>query len=273
MEAILQEEKPDIVILTSNVRYERATGLAANNLGIPVLHIHDLPEMSALAYKADICVMNEYAREYVLSNNLFSLEQVHVTGQPVFEDNITVDMEMVEKVRSELRVKDYKSIVTYLEQPLNEDTEAIEAFLQKQAKEHPENLYIAKLHPNQDFEEMDVGISNYLKTKNIDLKSILFLSTVAITKDSNSGLEAALMGRNLIVVGIKEVLRLDFSKFGIAIKVSSIDNLECALQDLVTKKDDNKLLEARKKFRNKENATANILSVIREIIYRAEKSD
>ena len=74
MSKILDYEKPDLVILTADVRYEKATGLASNSLNIPVLHIHDLPEMQKLSYKADICVMNKYAYKFAIENKIGSPE-------------------------------------------------------------------------------------------------------------------------------------------------------------------------------------------------------
>ncbi|MGN0506560.1 MAG: hypothetical protein ACI4FZ_08365 [Lachnospiraceae bacterium] len=271
MKKILLYVKPDIVVLTSNVRYERATGRAANDLGIPVLHIHDLPEMKILGYDADICVMNEYAKKYLIENDICNIKKIHVTGQPVFEDNIKVDNQKVDELLIKLDKSKYSYVIMYLEQPLNKDIDIIEDFLMEQARLHPENLYLVKLHPNQDYNENLCDFnSNYIKTKSTDLKALISIADVAITMDSNSGIEAALMGKNLIVVEINDKIRVDFSKYGIAIKASSIRDLEakiCLLQDK-TSNEYIAMARGRDLFRNKENAANNIIRVIEEILIR-----
>lgn len=269
MSKILDYEKPDLVILTADVRYEKATGLASNSLNIPVLHIHDLPEMQKLSYKADICVMNKYAYKFAIENKIGSPERIHITGQPVLEDNLHIDFEQVNTIKDKLKTYNFKKMIVYLEQVLNKDVSIIEEFLLNQAKKNPQYLYVAKLHPNQNVSSDGTYLaSNFLKIRDIPLKSLLYLSDLAITKESNSGLEAALMGKPLIVVEIKDKIIMDFSKYGIAKKATSLIELERLMQDILTgnKKIAIELEKARIEFHNEENAIQNINRVIDEII-------
>lgn len=267
MQKILKYEKPDLVVLTVNVRYERATGIAANLLHIPVLYICDLPEMERLDYDADICVMNEYAKKYLLNNKVAPDDKIHVTGQPVIEDNTRIDYGEVRKVSDRIHRKDFLKLIVYLEQPLNNDTEEIELFLKEMAEKHPENLYISKLHPNQNFDCSEVYIlNNYIKTRDINLKALLYLSDLVITKDSNSGLEAAMMNKNLIVVGINDEIQIDFSQYGIALRADSLSELKRQMDLLQNENIVNKLEEARKQFRNVNNSANNIKSVMDKLL-------
>lgn len=263
MKTILKQEQPDVLVLTSNVRYERAAGLAANALGIPVIHVHDLPVMLPLAYEATVCLMNEYARKYVVENGICPAQNVRVTGQPVLEDNTKVLPEDVAAFKETYHVDRYDKVVTFLEQPNHPSNASIEALFQRESKEHPDILYIAKLHPNQDMaSDRDCDQPNYIKSRDCNLKALLSVSGVAITYLSNSGMEAALMGVPLIVAEIDEPLRLDFSKYGIAAKATSMEQLKEMIYamlngTLVVRNDD---------FNNVPNATKNIVSVIGELI-------
>ena len=80
MKRILEFERPNMVIVTCDVRMEKAAGIAANIMEIPVLNVHYLPELAPLPYEADVCVMNEYARKYISDHNIVPEKRVHVTG-------------------------------------------------------------------------------------------------------------------------------------------------------------------------------------------------
>ena len=232
MTKILQYEKPDVVVVTADVRVERASGIAANKLGIPVVHIQDLPEMDKLTYKASVCVMNQYARDYILQHKAASEEMLYITGQPVIESNTVVDPSEIQKMKKNFCFEKYKKIIVYLEQPLNLDIPEMEEFLLQESFRHPDYLYIIKLHPNQDFDkQVEFNFDcNYLKIRDCNLKALLSLADLAITRDSNSGLEAAMMGVPLIVVGLKEPVRVDFSKYGIAKKANSIQEIKSIIE-------------------------------------------
>ena len=268
MTKILQYEKPDVVVVTADVRVERASGIAANRLEIPVVHIQDLPEMDKLTYKAYVCVMNQYAKNYILEHKAVSEEMLYITGQPVIESNTVVDHNEMKKMQKNFCFEKYKKIIVYLEQPLNLDIPEIEEFLLQESFRHPDYLYIIKLHPNQDFDKpMEFNLDcNYRKIRDCNLKVLLSFTDLAITRDSNSGLEAAMMGVPLIVVGLKEPVRVDFSKYGIAKKVNSIQEMKLIMECICKEDQDllNSMEIAREQFLNKSNAASNIAEIIRK---------
>ena len=114
MKEILEYENPDAVIITSGVRTERAVGIAANELKIPVIRIVDLHEFERSGCECYTCVMNEYAKKYAISILNENPEHVYVTGQPVFEDNYRLDAQINLKIRSELQLDKYDKLIVYL---------------------------------------------------------------------------------------------------------------------------------------------------------------
>ena len=268
MQQILEYEKPDIVIGTSSVRYEKAAGIAANQLGISVVHIHDLVEMNPLPFNAEIFVMNNYAKEKAVVRGVAPSEKIHVTGQPCFEYDLKPDEIEEKKIRLQFNIKQYQKVIIYLEQPLNKDIEKIENFLKRKAENNQDYLYIIKLHPNQDFPRNYYRNKNFIKIRKCSLKALLRISDIAITCDSTSGLEAALMGIPLVVVGIENEIRMDFSKYGIAIKVNSIDALDTALHSIDNPEVRDKLKNSQLQFKNKENSVNNIIDKIIDIIHQ-----
>ncbi len=267
MKRILKEENPDLLIVTCDVRMEKAAGIAANELGIPVLRIHDLPEMKPQSYKATICVMNEYARNYVINKNICCPEDVIVTGQPVFEKDMEINEKYFAGLKKELGFGKYQKILLYLEAPQNPDTNIIEEKLKYMAEKYPENLYIVKLHPNQDFVEEEQLFENYKKIRDIELKYLIHAADVVLTRDSTGGIEAALMGKPVVIISILSSFVLDYSKYGIAVKANNLDEMarlleECCDKESKTYRD---IKEAQKLFQNKPHAIENILNKIKEI--------
>lgn len=263
MKSILRAEQADVVVLTCDVRYELAAGLAANELDIPVVCIHDLPQMNHLYYDATLCVMNEYAKEYITEKKICPKEKIRVTGQPVLEDNTRIDPQDVAAFKAKYHVDQYKKVVTFLEQSTAPGNSPIEALLQREAAENPDILYVAKLHPNQNIDPAEpCTVSNFLKLRDCSLKALLSVSGVAITFMSNSGMEAALMGVPLIVAEIGQPLLLDFSKYGIAAKATSIDELKKMIYDML----DGTLVVCNKDFNNVPNAAKNIVEVLGEVM-------
>lgn len=270
MQRIIEREHPDAVCVSCDARMERAAGIAANRLGIPVLMILDLPELDrrTLFFKADICVMNEYAKIWMLNNTDLEDKQIHVTGQPVLEDNTKIDSMELMKTKCELAVNNYKNVIVYLEQPGYVDSNDIENLLLEMSKDNKENLYIIKLHPNQENREYHSVMGNYIVTRNMNLKALLGLSNIAITGDSNSGIEAFMLDNVLLTVSINQKLGIDFSEYGISKKSVSLIELRKDIEEACLNSHNfvEKYVPNRNAFANIENASENIGKVIRNLL-------
>ena len=269
MKTILEYEKPDALVITCGVRSEKAAGLAANILGIPVIRIADLPAFEETGCECVTCVMNEYAKKYAISHLHLDPKKVIITGQPVFEDNLKVEQGIIDKIYHQLKVNDYHKFILYLDEPGLVESGQIEDKLLEIATSHQDWLFVIKLHPNQNLNESMYLRENIYKVKNIDLKALLYLCDVAITKDSTTGLEAVLVGAPLINILLSETY-LDYSEYGISEKVMDLKDLEkaiceCLDFDSMTFR---RLEDGRKSMSNYENAAANIVDVIKNEIFK-----
>lgn len=273
MKEILSYEKPDAVVITCGVRTEKAVGIAANELGIPVIRIADLNEFEPSGSDCYTCVMNEYAREFAISSLHVSSDKVFVTGQPVFEENSKIDEAENERVRNELRLDWYDKTIVYLEQPELAEVGEMEKKLIAIAESNPDWLVIFKQHPNQND---DVGMElpeNTIVLRKYPLKYLLHNCDLAITRDSTAGVEAVLLDKPLISTALSEggskykAADVDYSRYGISYKIRKTDELADAVDKCLNDSDEAVLLkEKRGKFKNAANVSENVYKVLRKAV-------
>ena len=261
---ILQHVQPNIVVVSVNVRFEAAVGIAANQLGIPVVYIQDCPIALPMPFKADVCVMNEYTRKLYIEANIEEAKNIHLTGQPIY-DLVDQNTDNITEIKKQLSLDRFNKLVVYLETPDNEDTLIIEEFFKEEAIKNTDTMYVMKLHPNMNISnDPDIILNNLIRVQNVALLPLLANADIAITRDSTSGLEACFMDVDLIVVNLNEKpLDLDYSTLGIAIKANTIKELHDSLSMLfhceITKQE---LKNNRKLFKNVPHATKNITRII-----------
>jgi len=274
MKKILEFEKPDVVILTCTVRMEKAAGLAANELGIPVIMIlGTIGDDDIIPYNCKVCVMNESAKKNILQNNSIDMKDIIITGQPDYEENIKIDEKRKNEIKIKLETDKYARVITYVPQPRQRDNHIIMSELIKIAQKNNENLFIVKLHPNEFIQEykdyIDVKPDNLLITKDAELPYYLYLSDLVLTKFSMGGLYAVFMDKPLVILNIfNEELFPDYSKYGVAVSVNDISKLDNKIIELLSidSKANDKLKLARREFRNVENSVENIIKVIEKSI-------
>lgn len=270
MKEILEHEKPDAVIITSGVRTERAVGIAANELKIPVIRIVDLHEFERSGCECYTCVMNEYAKKYAISILNEKPEHVYVTGQPVFEDNYRLDAQINLKIRSELQLDKYDKLIVYLEQPGLNETSSVENEIIRIAKEKPNWLFVIKQHPNQTDDLKNDICENIVSFRKYPLNYLLNNCDVAITRDSTAGLEAVLLDKPLINTALAEtsnkfaVMDFDYSSYGISYKVTNLKDLLLAIETCLDNNSEiaSKLKRNRTLFKNAPHVIDNIYQVL-----------
>ncbi|WP_276952170.1 CDP-glycerol glycerophosphotransferase family protein [Acetatifactor muris] len=265
MELIIQQEQPSALVITCGVRMEKAAGIAANRLGVPVVRIADLPVFEDSGCNCITCVMNDYGREFANRKLKVPLSNIVVTGQPVFEDNVKVSKNELEQCRELIKADRYEKVILYLEQPGLQETGQVEDYLSRVAEKWNKYLFLIKLHPNQTQQREEKFPDNMLFLKDYPLKNLLYICDVAITRDSTAGMEAALVGKPLITLMLSAA-DIDYSEYGISIKVDRLEALEKTI--LVCIESDSKecqqLAKGRETFHNKKSAAANIAEVINE---------
>lgn len=271
MRRILQAERPDILVLTCEARMESAAGYAANELGIPVVKIDDLPEALPVGFACTLCVMNEWAKEAHIGEYDLTKTDIIVTGQPVFEQNAYIDPMIRATLSSQLRLENYKKKVLLLTQKGLERLFAQAATrLAKMAREHEDYLFIIKPHPNEPQDAYDAfACDNLYVVKDCKLNCLIDLCDVVLTHASTAGLEAVFLGKPLITTWFEPIDRFDFARYGVAI--TALDPIE--MQEKILElceypegEAQRRLREGRKRFCNKAHATKNIAEVIERLL-------
>lgn len=274
MKEILQYEKPDAVIITCGVRTERAVGIAANELKIPVIRIADLPQFDPSGCDCYTCVMNEYAKKYAVSVLKERPEHVYITGQPVFEDNYILDAGVNAAIREELRLDQYRKLIVYLEQPGLSETKSIENEIIKIAKDKADYLFVIKQHPNQTEDSENCICQNVLVLRKYPLNYLLYNCDLAITRDSTAGLEAVLLDKPLISTAFAETVcefiaveDFDYSSYGISHKITRLADLSDAIDACLDVASEIAvgLKNNRTLFKNASHVIDNIYQVLSEI--------
>lgn len=272
MKQILAFEEPDAIIITCGVRTEKAVGIAANELGIPVIRIADLPVFEPSGCDCFICVMNEYAEQYAVSELNLPPEKVIITGQPVFEDNLFIDAVNDLYVKTDLNLANYEHLIVYLEEPGLPELELVEKEIMKLAKITPGWLFVIKQHPNQTDDLKNGVVENVRYLRHYPLNCLLNNCDLAITKDSTAGLEAALLNKPLINLDLcrDDNLILDYSKYGISFKIEDIRDLRSAIYCCLDNSNEIsiRLAHNRVAFKNMPQSTENIYNVLLNAVNR-----
>lgn len=266
MKEILALLSPDIVVVTNAPRMEQATGIAANILNIPVVRINDLPIMDNIYFDCCLCVMNDWAKQYAAKNLKIDLAKIIVTGQPVFEEELKMDAEYLSIFRKELLGKKYKKIIVFFTRNGKNEKQEILA-LEKIAKKYADYLFVLKMHPNQDVNDLyQVSVENIIFEKR-DAKLFVNICDIGITAFSTTGLEAVLLDKPLIVVNFdNEKYPVDYVQMGIAVVARTEKELEERILECLDKTTESftQIKKNRVLFKNKENAVENICNVVLE---------
>lgn len=271
MGRIIKRESPDVLVVTSGQRAEKAAAISANKMDISVVRIIDLlGDNLVIPYKARICVLNDYAKKNIINNNIdINEKDVFVTGQP----NIELKYKNNDRLKfyQKNNLDKFERIVSFFSQPnipdrINIFTEYIKFF-----KANPNYFGIWKLHPN---EELDLYESianqtpcNLVLIRESDTNVIINESNLVITFYSTVGLQAIIAGKPLITVNLSEKdYPITYDKLGCARLVSNINNFQNTIKLLLLDNDiENEFFEARKRLLAPKNSAVNISNVIENI--------
>lgn len=265
MLCILKKIHPDVCVVTTAPRMEEATGIASEKLGIPVVLINNLPDISPIKYKCSVCVMNDWAKKYAVDVAKVPSENVYVTGQPAIEESLKVDIRDLERVKRKIGLDKFSKLVTFFAQTGTDQSLEVNTFFGI-AEKMKDVLFILKLHPNQEIDSYPDPFQNNVYITRDDNKALYYLSDLAITENSTTGMEAVLAGTPLIVVNFNHVKYApDYVAMGIAVMCDNEKNLEEKIRLLLNHESDEygKALESNRSFQNRENAAENISKVIK----------
>jgi len=206
---ILEYENIDIVVSTTSPRFEQASFIAGNKLGIQTLEILDLfAEIYPLPEANHIVVMNEFVKRSLIQQNLKN-KNYYVLGQPAIETTVkNVKKINKDSVYSKLNInKDKKTllIATQRLSIVDKNLQIIKSLdyelvydklfeiLDFIHKQYNINI-IVRLHPNE-------SISNYKKyfqkydyllytNEIVNLEECISVADILLTKTSTVAIEA-----------------------------------------------------------------------------------
>ena len=271
MEKIVSKINPDALIIPTGVRLAKAAAIVSSRKKIPVIKINDYPIMDKLDYKAKICVMNEWAKKYLLENGIANAKDIIITGQPVFERNLQLNNDTVAEYRQKVK-KDYKRVVLYLGQNVAEMGATVVKLLDI-SNLYEDMLIFIRPHPNDYNHYSPQGyFPNCEISKDGELKYLIAISDLVIAHTSTGGIEAALLGKPVISVLINSKPKIKLKDFGIAREVNDLNELQLAIDECLNSDSEvaRELMYGRFKFKNTDNATNNIIGLIKEVVWRGE---
>lgn len=267
MKALLQIISPDVCVITSSPRMEKATGIAADQLGIPVIRINDLPVCEPIAHSCTLCVMNEWAKNYAVSNAGVSESDIYVTGQPTFDADFDVEPSYIERIKKDSGATHFSNVVTFFaENGVDQSTELHALF--GTAERMANTLFVIKLHPNQPINIYGNPHFDNVYITNGDAKPFFHFSDLVITTFSTTGMEAALFGIPVIVINYDgRKYWPDYIEMGIAVLCDKPELQEEMIRTYLdrNRKEYKYLKESQKGFMFVRNAAGNICDVIEKM--------
>ncbi len=246
---VIHRLNPKLVLATSAPRAERAAIIAAGANDIPAVCLVDLFAMAEVEWLKDndfadrICVISQGVADRLTAHGR-NADDICVIGNPAFD---RLAKPSLSNLGLELRDRrgwgqdDY--VILFASQP-EPATDAqtgeagdinlpsrVEAFLARLGKRRQDLKIIVRRHPNQlpvDDAEADSG----LQYSPIDEELSALLSAVdcVVTFSSTVGIEAALLGKQLIVLEISLTSKnAPYAEMGLAAGVGELDELEGAI--------------------------------------------
>ena len=239
MRRILQEVAPDVVLTTSAPRSERATVIAAGELGLPAVVVVDLFALSEEAWLADsafgtvICVLEEGVRARLAAAGRRP-ETVAVTGNPVFDRLADPELQQRGRLLRQERGWSASSVITWASQPeLSDPTlpRRIEVVLAQALEAYPEWQLVVRRHPSEQVPPPPAHPRLHVSTRSDDLHALLAASDAVVTMTSTVGFEALLLGRPLVTFDGSENTRYcPYAAMGMSLGVPNLEGLPQALR-------------------------------------------
>lgn len=249
---IIDKVSPDLLVSTNSPRAEKAAFLAARDLSIPSICLVDLFGLQEIEwirepeYASKICVLSEGVREFFIEAGVPG-SKILVTGNPIFDR--LCDPNLPEKGRLFRKKRGWhdKKILLWASGP----EPAIHPFtgetgdpewpwkigeeLARFGENHPGWQLVIRFHPNETPVEM---ADNWeISSQSESLDEMLSAADVVVTMSSTVGLEAFLIGCDLIQVQ-RSVFSADapYVRFGMARGVWELSELHDCILNLDARK-------------------------------------
>mgnify|MGYP002399255349 CR=1 FL=1 len=246
MRRLLERERPDLVVVTSSPRTEKALAVAAREKGIPVacivdlLDVHGMPAEAYPGYADRFLVLSEAVRQTFLDYGCRP-EQVVVTGNPAFDRLSTPQAIAAGAELRRVRGWGTKRVILWASQiepsvhPFTGEPAdptlpgRIEQALRGFVREREGVRLVVRHHPS-DPADFVPGPQVEFSPQEEDLGALLHAVDAVVVMTSTVGLEAAIVGRPVLSVECSVFSKgMPYSAMGIAEGVAKPEELASSL--------------------------------------------
>ena len=231
-------------------------------LGIPLFYIGSPSRGQATL----VCVWNKAVKRKLVESGGLA-EKIVVTGSPghdmLYHKDIYFNQEATNRIYNSLNIERDKEIILFLSQPfasggyctVAEQRRLTESVIES-AAQSGESILVIKLHPRESINEYAYLEGHPAKDRfrvvssgDVELYSIMQASRLIITQSSTAGLDAVLLGKDIINVNLIIKAQPDYVKRGTTLAVYTESELAPAIQRILNDEATRvNLRKAREKF-------------------------
>lgn len=272
------------IIVTHNdiLPFEKSLVLVANKLNIPTLTMIEgfLPDKQMgknglfIPFNAEkIALFSKSQRNFILKHYKIKNDKLNVIGYPLFDLYYNETPIKKDEIYKRYNIPLDKKIILYTAERYSKDKfkgSIFGAFTQKQCeliykelfrsfKNFKDLFLIVKKHPSGSADDelinnvaKKLNFNNYVISKDLDIYNLLNASHAIITRLSNMGLEAMLLGKYVIIMDtcFDSNDNFNYTQFNAALHAKKPGELKLALKNLFIKNTQIKLKKNIRKFIN-----------------------
>lgn len=253
MTACLEHLAPKLVVATNSPRSEQAALQAAGDLGLPSLCIVDMFALQEIAwlktpgFGTKVCVLNDGVRDMFLREGR-PADEIEITGNPAFDgihDPAVIqagrDLRQTRGWDGERFTVLYASTPEPARHPFTGEAGdptlsfRVEERLREIFRDRPDLELVLRRHPNED-QEIAPGERVFTSGRSEDVNALIHAVDMVVVTCSTVGLQAYLAGVPMVSVECSVISKdAPYGDFGMSCSVPSIEALEAALLDEITR--------------------------------------
>jgi hypothetical protein len=249
---VLQQLRPDVVIVTNSPRSEQAVLAAAVALGIPSLSMLDLfglpgdPYLARPVHADRITVLSNEVADNLVRGSI-ARDRIFVTGNPAFD---VLTQPCAKREGQDWRVErgwQDKHVVLWAGHLEPRDAEfawagtalgdAVVQRLVSWIERRKDAALVIRYHPNewQHFNRPPAHPRiHWSQPGQENLTPVLMGSDQVVVQGSTVGAQAYTAGKRLICLGFSPMAQrsgMDYAAFGMGVRAASLEELQCCLDD------------------------------------------
>lgn len=288
MTACLQLLGPKLVVATNSPRSEQAALQAAGDLGLPSLCIVDMFALQEIAwlkmpgFGTKVCVLNDGVRDMFLLEGR-PVDEIEITGNPAFDGihdpaviNAGRDLRKARGWDGDRFTVFYASTPEPARHPFTGEagdptlSYRVEERLREIISMHPDLELVLRRHPSED-QEIAPGERIFTSGRSEDVNALIHAVDMVVVTCSTVGLQAYLAGVPVVSVECSVISKdAPYGEFGMARSVPSIEALEVALLDEITRQRASKAITSAEQDRDPAPASRAICAQAVQLLQGAE---